>query len=154
MTPIIGDFISNTVGKVVQGAIDIVKKMVPDKDKAAEIEAALQTQAIALELELRKQEHDEKMGQIDINKIEAASEDPFVRRWRPAIGWICAAAMAYNFLLFPFAEWGVALYLLNHPEVKAIPFPTLPDPQTLMVLLGALLGLGGFRTFEKIKGTK
>jgi hypothetical protein len=146
MIPIIGDLISNTVGNIVNGGIEIIKKMVVDKDKQAEAEFALRTIGLQAEQELRKQEHDEKMGQIDINKIEAASEDAFVRRARPSVMWICAFALAYNFIGYPIAQWLCAIW---RPEIHP---PVLPDPEYLFIVLGALLGFGGFRTFEKMKG--
>ena len=32
-------------------------------------------------------------AQAEVNKVEAASESLFVSGWRPAVGWICAAAL-------------------------------------------------------------
>lgn len=85
-------------------------------------------------------------NQADINKIEAASEDAFTSRWRPFIGWVCGVSLAYTYVLYPFLLWGMALWA---PDVKPPPRGT---DDILMELLFALLGLGGFRTFEKIKG--
>jgi len=146
--PIIGDLIANTVGKVVEGGIDIIKKLIPDKDKQLEAEAALRTLGLQAEQDLRRQEHDEKMGQIDINKIEAASNDAYVRRARPTVMWICAAALAYNFIGYPILQWVCAL---KYPTV--VP-PVLPNVEYLFVVLGALLGFGGFRTYEKTRGMR
>lgn len=146
MVPILSDLFANTIGKVVEGGIDIIKKLVPDKDAQFQIEAQLKALAYEAELEVRKQEHDEKMGQIDINKIEAASNDAYVRRARPTVMWICAFALAYNFIIYPIAGWYCAIW---QPTVTP---PVLPDPEYLFIVLGALLGFGGFRTFEKMKG--
>jgi hypothetical protein len=83
--------------------------------------------------------------QIDINKIEAASSSVFVAGWRPGIGWICGAAFALHFVILPLLGW-VAVLLGHAPIV--VPF----DMQTLMTVLMGMLGLGGLRTFEKVRG--
>lgn len=83
--------------------------------------------------------------QSDVNKIEAASSDPFVSRWRPFIGWVCGFGLTVQFVIAPFVTWGSRL--AGH----AIDFPTL-NTETLMTLLFGMLGLGAYRTAEKIKG--
>jgi len=83
------------------------------------------------------------MGQMDINKVEAANSSLFVSGWRPAIGWICGAGFAVQFVIGPLAEWGSALY--GHP----VKFPAM-DTGTMMPLLLGMLGLGGLRTAEKL----
>ena len=40
-------------------------------------------------------------GQLDINKTEAANPSVFVSGWRPALGWICGAACAWNWIGLP-----------------------------------------------------
>lgn len=146
MTPIIGDLIESSLGKLVQGGIDIIKRLIPDKGEQAKAEMELRVLAIAIEKESRQMEHEERQGQLEINKIEAASNDAFVRRSRPAAMWVCVAAMAYNFIGYPIGAWACAIW---YPSVKP---PMLPDPEYLMILMGALLGLGGFRSWEKVKG--
>jgi hypothetical protein len=80
------------------------------------------------------------LAQTEINKVEAASASVFVAGWRPAIGWVCAMAMGYQYLLRPFL-------VAYHP---ALAFPGLDD--NLWQLLAGMLGLGGLRTFEKVNG--
>lgn len=80
------------------------------------------------------------LAQTEINKVEAANPSVFVSGWRPAIGWVCALAMGYQYLLRPF------LMTFN----PALAFPGLDD--NLWQLLAGMLGLGGLRTFEKING--
>jgi hypothetical protein len=84
-------------------------------------------------------------GQMEINKAEAASADPFTSRWRPAIGWVCCAALLYSYILVPLGMW--IGFVSGHPIPKP---PTLDDH--LWELLTAMLGIGGFRTYEKVKG--
>jgi len=83
--------------------------------------------------------------QIDINKIEAASSSVYVAGWRPGIGWICGAAFGLHFVVLPVLGWLAVLF--GHDPI-AVPF----DMDTLMTVLMGLLGLGGLRTFEKVRG--
>ena len=97
---------------------------------------------------------DLNQGQIDINKVEAQHKSIFVAGWRPAIGWICAIALAYSFLLQPLVTFliEVSLQLGSAPGTKeAIQLSAL-DTGPLLRLVLAMLGLGGFRSFEKWKG--
>ena len=84
-------------------------------------------------------------AQIDLNKQEAQSRKLFVAGWRPAVGWICAAALAYNFIIRDLLAW----IILNSGQAMTLP-PALAMEHLLTILLG-LLGLGGLRTFEKNK---
>jgi hypothetical protein len=83
--------------------------------------------------------------QIDINKVEAASSSVFVAGWRPGIGWICGAAFGLHFVVLPMLGWLAVLF--GHAPI-AVPF----DMDTLMTVLMGMLGLGGLRTFEKVRG--
>jgi len=69
----------------------------------------------------------------------------FVAGWRPAIGWIAALGLGYQFLILPFAG------LINAYTNLAAEIPSLAGEQ-LMTLVLSLLGLGGMRTFEKFTG--
>jgi len=105
------------------------------------------TQQAAARLELLKLQQSGELtqiaGQMEINKAEAANPSVFVSGWRPAIGWICGAGFAVQFVVGPLAEWGSALY--GHP----VKFPQM-DTGTMMPLLLGMLGLGGLRTAEKL----
>jgi hypothetical protein len=83
--------------------------------------------------------------QNEVNKVEAANPSVFVSGWRPAIGWTCAFALFYQYIVVPFATWGFALH---HIEVP--PLPKLDE--NLWQLTTGMLGLGGLRTLEKLKG--
>lgn len=85
------------------------------------------------------------LGQIEVNKVEAASTDIFTSGWRPFVGWTCGAAFAYKFVLAPFIVLG--LTAAGHP----ISLPVLDFTEMSTILLG-MLGLGSMRTVEKIKG--
>jgi hypothetical protein len=130
MNPLI-DTILGTIGNVLD-------RVLPDKNKRAEAEEAFR-------LALESNEFNLAIEQIKVNAIEAASEDKFTKRWRPFIGWTCGAAFSLHFVIFPILNWIVALF--GGPAINII-----FDMQSLMYALGGLLGLGGFRTYEKIKG--
>jgi hypothetical protein len=105
-------------------------------------------QADAAKLEMLKLQQSgelqQVLGQLEINKVEAASPSIFIGGWRPASGWICNAGLAYTFLIRPIGAWVAAVY--GWPEPPEI------DTETLLVLLGSLLGIGGLRSYERVKG--
>ena len=123
----------------------IVEKVIPDPQAAAD--AKLRMMELAQKGELAVLDADLKLaiGQIEVNKAEATT-DMFRGGWRPAVGWICAAGLAYQFILQPVLPWLVALFGAQVPPLPAI------DNETLMVLLTGMLGLSGLRTFERVKG--
>ena len=84
-------------------------------------------------------------AQTDINKVEASSSSLFVSGWRPAIGWVCALALAYQYLLRPLSGSIGAIFGVTIP-----PLPGLDD--NLWQLMMGMLGMGGLRTFEKVQG--
>lgn len=86
---------------------------------------------------LRQQPH---ILQAEISKAEAQHRSTFVAGWRPAIGWVCACSLAFPFLVNPILQW-----------YTGSPGPEMPT-EALTSLIFALLGLGGLRTVEKIKG--
>ena len=100
-----------------------------------------------IELKLSQLEQKLKEGQIEINKAEASNSNWFVAGWRPAIGWVGALALLYTFLLSPLISWGCQI-----AHIKVVP-PVL-DTGMLFNLILAMLGLGGYRTFEKIKNVQ
>jgi hypothetical protein len=105
-------------------------------------------QQAAAKLELMKLQQNGELaqitGQMDINKVEAASNSLFVSGWRPSIGWVCSAGFAVQFVIGPLAEWGSTL--AGH----SVKFPQM-DTGTMMPLLLGMLGLGSLRTVEKLQ---
>lgn len=123
----------------------VLDKVLPDPQAAAAaklqaLELAQRGELAALDADLRL-----ALSQAEVNKAEAGT-DAFRGGWRPACGWICAAGLGYTFLARPLLPWLAAL--------AGKPMPALPevDTDTLMVLLTGMLGLGGLRTFERVRG--
>ncbi|PPK72671.1 holin (3TMs family) [Methylobacter tundripaludum] len=131
--------IDDAITAVTTLADSAIKRIWPD---ATEIEKA---KLAELSQEMQNQ-FNLVMGQLDINKIEAGSSSVFVSGWRPAIGWICGAALAYSALIEPFARF-VAVVAFGYAGI----FPVIDTNITLQILMG-LLGLSGMRSFEKTKG--
>ena len=105
-----------------------------------------------LDLEEKRIDQATDLAQIEVNKVEAASSSVFVAGWRPAIGWIGAAAMAYQFLLYPMFLW-VWTYLQGTGwSPKELTPPPVLDADQLWVILSGILGIAGMRSFEKTKG--
>lgn len=100
----------------------------------------------AVELELMKVDWQSTLGQLEINKIEAAHESIFVAGWRPFVGWVCGSAFAWTFVAQPMIAFAVCVYTGELPKL-----PVLDTGAIMSVLLG-MLGLGGLRTFEKYQG--
>ena len=101
---------------------------------------------MAAELDAYKAESKRMDGQVEINKIEAASGSLFVSGGRPFVVWVCAFALAYAAVIEP-----IARFVATVGFAYSGPFPVIDTDLTMQVLLG-LLGLGAYRSVEKIKG--
>ena len=123
----------------------ILDKILPDPQQAADAKIKVLEMAQRGELAVLDAEVKLAMGQLEVNKVEAGT-DLFRGGWRPATGWACVFGLVYQFLLQPILPWAVALFGVTVPPLPAI------DNETLMVLLTGMLGLGGMRSFEKIRG--
>jgi len=113
----------------------ILDKFVEDKDLKTKLNAELKTQLVSLDL-----------AQAQANIEQAKHPSIFIAGARPAIMWICAFGLGWQFVFLPVAIWYMTI------SGQAV---ILPDIETegLMSLTLALLGLGGMRTFEKKNGT-
>lgn len=105
------------------------------------------------ELEAYTAETDRASLQTEVNKIEAAHASIFVAGWRPAIGWIGAGAMAYQFIIYPFLTWGWTLMQANNWISTTLSAPPILPTDALWVILTGILGLGAARSFDKKAGT-
>lgn len=105
-----------------------------------------------LELEGRKLDQAIDLAQIEVNKVEAASSSVFVSGARPAILWIGAIAMAWTYIAHPILVWCWTLLQAKQYIPSGMPPPPTLDSDSLWVIVSGILGLGGFRTFEKTKG--
>ena len=119
------------IGSVADLANTVISKIWPDKSEQEKQQMAAAVMVI--------------QGQLEINKVEAGSTSVFVSGWRPAIGWICGAACAWNWVGLPLAKF--VMFAIGRP----IAMSPADLGEMLPVLIG-MLGLGGLRTAEKING--
>jgi hypothetical protein len=128
------------IGDVLKGIIEIIDKSVPDKDAAAKMQQDVTMKVMEIQFALQN-------GQIEVNKVEAANQNLFVSGWRPAIGWTCALALFWQFVGYDMTVFGLSV--MN----SSIVAPKLIASDNLFELVLAMLGLAGFRSYEKTKGT-
>lgn len=97
--------------------------------------AELQAQAAQIDAAAMK-------AQAEINKAEAQHSNFFVAGARPAVLWVCVLALLYNFVVRPLA---VGFGAADMPEI---------DASSLWPIMGGILGLGAYRTYEKKQGVQ
>jgi len=112
----------------------MLDKFVVDKDLKVKLQHELET-AI----------HSANLAQLEVNKAEAAHKSVFVSGWRPFVGWVCAVSLSYHFIIAPLLQFSFALAGIEQE------LPEFDFSQLSTILMG-MLGLGGLRTFEKMKG--
>lgn len=128
---------------IIDAIFKVVDKLIPDPQAKA-----------AAQLEVLKMQQSGEFKQIDadlqimlaqteVNKAEATT-DAFRGGWRPAVGWVCVAGMAWTYVVSPLLAW--------LSTAKGWPVPPTIDTFDLMIMLGGMLGFGGMRSFERIKG--
>lgn len=115
----------------------IIDRMFPDPAKKAEAELELMKLTQSGDLQ-------QIMAQLEINAKEAQSPSMFVAGWRPFVGWICGGGLLYATIVHSLLGWLAG--------IVGWPAPPAVDTDTLLYVLGALLGVGGLRTLEKVKG--
>lgn len=116
------------ISSVLTGVLDMLTG-----DKKAQAEALLKELDAAAAAQ---------QGQLEINKIEASHSSIFVSGWRPAFGWIGAAACFFDWIVRPY----LPLIWTSCPNLPPM------SSDLMWVVVTGLLGLGGLRTFEKRSG--
>ena len=120
------------LGSIIGPATQLLDKVIEDKDEKNRIAFELSTLAERHATELAK-------GQLEVNKVEAASKSLFVSGWRPCIGWVCALGLLYNTILSNILGIWVEV-----PEIDTTLLVTRYD--------GHAWVLGAMRTYEKVQG--
>ena len=125
----------------------IINRLFPDPAAAA-----------AAQLELLKMQQNGDLAQLaadtDLAKLQIqtniaeAAGNWFTAGWRPCIGWVCGAGLAYAALIEPFARFIAKVWFGYVGD-----FPVIDTNLTMQILMG-MLGLGAMRSIEKIKGAE
>jgi hypothetical protein len=118
----------------------VLDRVIPDK-------AAAEKAKLEMAAELQGQDFQLALEQIKVNVEEAKSTNWFVAGWRPACGWVGVLALGYAAIGEPIARF-VALTMFNYTGL----FPLIDTSITMQILFG-ILGLGAYRTVEKVKKT-
>lgn len=124
-------------GPLLEFAQNLIGRWFPDPEKKAAAELELFKLAQAGDLQ-------KVMGQLEINAKEAQSSSIFVAGWRPFSGWIGGVGLLYASVGQPLLVW--------YATMHSLPPPPAIDSDTLMYVLGGMLGLGTLRTYEKKVG--
>ncbi len=123
------------IAEAVIGVVDnVLDKFVEDKDLRTKLNHELKTQV-----------QQANLAQIAVNQEQARHASVFVAGARPAIMWICAFGLGWQFVFQPICVWALAVWATD------LTIPIIPT-EGLMTLTLSLLGLGGMRSFEKSKG--
>lgn len=118
------------LGSLIGPVTGLLDQFIEDKDQKARLAHELSTMA---------DNHAQSiaMAQIEVNKADAKG-NWFQSSWRPATGWVCVLGFLINFLVSPVcAGFGIDI-----PQA---------DTSTMLPVLMGMLGLGGMRSFEKVK---
>lgn len=115
---------------------DIIDSLVTDKDEALRLKH---------ELQMTLANHNQ--AQMAVNAQEAQHRSLFVAGWRPFIGWVCGAALAWEYIGAPLAQWALTMAGLE----LQYPVPHIVSDNLLELVL-AMLGMAGLRSFEKRTG--
>jgi hypothetical protein len=129
-------------------AQSLIERFFPDPEKKAAAQLELLKMQQNGELAQLASETDLAKLQIQTNVEEAKSTNWFVAGWRPGIGWVCGAGLAYASLIEPFARFIAKVWFGYTGE-----FPVISTDLTLQILMG-MLGLGAMRSVEKIKNAE
>lgn len=124
---------------------DILDKVLPDKTASEQAKLKLAEMAQQGNLAELNAMVELTKGQTSINIAEAQSPGRFKGGWRPAIGYVCAASLAYNYIVYPMLLWATAIWW---PQYAV---PPSPVDEHMWELIMGMLGLGFARSWEKRK---
>ena len=128
----------------------IIDKIWPDKVEAEKAKLRLFELTQAGEFKELEAELERARMQVQVNTAEASSDSNFRGGWRPFIGWICGFGLGYAVILRPIVT---GIIQATVPQMQGFIMPAV-ETDALMALLFGMLGLGGYRTYEKVRTKK
>ena len=132
-------------GGILAAIFDGIDKLTTTDEEKQKLKNAAADSAMRGDLEAWGIQAGLLKGQMEVNKAEAQSGNVWASGWRPAAGWVCAAALFFQFVLAPVGVW--VSDVIGHP----LPAPPRLDDMLWEMLFG-MLGLGTLRTVEKLWG--
>lgn len=126
----------------------ILKRVIPDPKARAEAQQKLLELEQKGELAYLDANLQVALAQAKINEMEAKSHGNYKGGWRPFVGWVCGAALAWNYVVHPFLTYFVTIAF---PDVKV---PPVLDLAVMMPVLLGMLGLGTMRSYERREFTR
>ncbi|MCO7226198.1 holin family protein [Pleionea sp. CnH1-48] len=127
--------------------VDGVSKLADDLFTSDEERLKIELQTKQIETGLLQSQH-------EINKAEAQHSSVFVAGWRPFIGWVGGAALAYQFLLYPLLIWLWYFMQAQGWISQSLAPPPPLDAEILWVVVSGMLGIAGMRSYDKLKKTQ
>ena len=110
----------------------LLDKFIPDADQKAKLAHDIATMS-------EKHAQELALAQIKVNQEEAKG-NWFQSSWRPLIGWISGLSLGINYMVAPIcAGFGITI-----PQA---------DMSVMMPLMFGMLGIGGMRSYDKMKKT-
>lgn len=134
------------LGPLLEMGKSLINRLFPDPSQAAAAQLELLKMAQTGELAQLTADTELAKAQIAVNTAEATSGNTYASSWRPTVGYVCVAGLAYTFLLQPLLPWFAAVLGFDVP-----PLPSL-DTNVLMTLLLGMLGVSGMRSYERVSG--
>lgn len=125
------------LGPLLEIGKTILDRFIPDPAQKAQAEMELLRMAADGEMK-------QVIAQLEINAKEAVHPSIFVAGWRPFFGWSGGVGFVYATVLQPLLTWAAAIQGWPAP-------PTLND-ELMWVVITGMLGIGGLRSIEKLKG--
>lgn len=125
------------LGPILDVGKALIERWMPDPEKKREAEMELVRMAADGELK-------QVIAQLEINAREATHQSIWVAGWRPFYGWAGGAGFVYATILQPMLTWLA--------RIKGWPEPPTLNLDLMWVVITGLLGLGGLRSFDKVKG--
>jgi len=133
-------------GDVVKSIGDTLDNLFTSDEERMEAEREITKAKRSFDYKENKLITEQNIAQMEVNKADANSGRFFQSGWRPAIGWVGAIALGYQFIFHPLLLW---VLTLTSPET--VP-PPLIDANALYPIITGMLGIAGMRSFDKLKG--
>jgi hypothetical protein len=143
ISPIPGEALISSILTI---GTSIIDRLFPDPTAAAAAKLELLKMQQAGEFKQIDADVQLAVAQMQTNTAEAQSGSAYAAGWRPSIGYICAAALGWNFIGYPVTGYVLAVMKIAYAA------PPMLDTGPLLTLVLGMLGLGTMRSFEKAKG--